>query len=139
MRASGVLNIAPNAVATVDQNSGVVPFSANFTGSNSSDPDGVIAAWSWGFGDGSSSSEADPSHSYTAAGSYTATLTVTDDVGATDSASVVITVVDLPDTNAPSIPQSLLANATGTTTIDLSWQGCERQCRSDWLPYLPRR
>ncbi|WP_158294835.1 PKD domain-containing protein, partial [endosymbiont of Ridgeia piscesae] len=122
MRASGVLNIAPNAVATVDQNSGVVSFSANFTGSNSSDPDGVIAAWSWDFGDGSSSSEADPSHSYTAAGSYTATLTVTDDVGATDSASVVITVADLPDTSAPSIPQSLLANATGATTIDLSWQ-----------------
>ena len=51
----------------------------------SSDPDGTIASRLWTFGDGGTSTLANPSHTYAAAGSYTATLTVTDDNGATDS------------------------------------------------------
>lgn len=46
----------------------------------SSDPDGSIVSWDWDFGDGNSSAEQNPVHTY-AAGSYTVTLTVTDDGG----------------------------------------------------------
>ena len=53
----------------------------------SSDSDGSITAWSWTFGDGGSSSVQNPSHTYSAAGSFTVQLTVTDDAGGKGSAS----------------------------------------------------
>jgi hypothetical protein len=48
--------------------------------------------WAWNFGDGATSAEQNPSHTYTAMGSYTITLVVTDSVSetATDSATATI-------------------------------------------------
>ena len=39
------------------------------------------ASWSWNFGDGQTSTEQNPSHVYTAAGTYTVSLTVTNTLG----------------------------------------------------------
>lgn len=72
--------------------SGTAGASVSFSSSGSSDPDGSIATYAWTFGDGGTSALPNPTHSYAAAGSYTATLTVTDNQGATgtDQASVTI-------------------------------------------------
>lgn len=51
----------------------------------SSDSDGTVSSWSWNFDDGGSSSARNPAHSYTAAGTYSVSLTVTDDDGTQDS------------------------------------------------------
>jgi PKD repeat protein len=59
----------------------------SFDGSASADPDGSVAAYAWSFGDGASASGASVSHDYSAAGSYSVTLTVTDDQGAAASVS----------------------------------------------------
>lgn len=58
----------------------------NFDGSGSSDPDGNIVSYAWDFGDGVSGSGVNPSHTY-AAGTYTVSLTVTDNQGATGTTS----------------------------------------------------
>jgi PKD repeat protein len=65
---------------------------ASFTDS-SSDSDGSIVSRAWTFGDGASSTQTNPSHTYAAGGSYSVTLTVTDNGGASDShtASVSVT------------------------------------------------
>jgi subtilisin family serine protease len=81
----------------------VVTFSVNgcpkamctFDGSSSTATNG-IAAYSWTFGDGSASSSgsslAKVSHKYTAKGSYTVTLTVTDKAGLKTSVSQAVSI-----------------------------------------------
>jgi microbial collagenase len=64
---------------------------ANFT-DGSSDPDGTIVARSWTFGDGTTSTATHPSKTYASAGSYTVSLTVTDDKGARTTTSRTVTV-----------------------------------------------
>lgn len=65
----------------------------SFTSAGSSDPDGTIGSFGWSFSDGSTGTGANPGKTFAAAGSYTATLTVTDNLGATgtDQATVTIT------------------------------------------------
>ena len=64
---------------------------ANFTDS-STDSDGSIASRSWNFGDGATSTTANPSHTYANPGTYTVTLTVTDNGGLQNSTSKPVTV-----------------------------------------------
>lgn len=87
-----VVNQAPTAIASGSNTTGKAPLTVSFNGSSSTDSDGTIASYAWDFGDGGSSTDADTSHSYTTAGSYTATLTVADDNGATDTATVSVQV-----------------------------------------------
>ncbi|TQV84953.1 PKD domain-containing protein [Aliikangiella coralliicola] len=97
-------NITVSLAAEVDNGSGeneapTASFSqscnqlaCNFDGSGSSDSDGNIVSYSWNFGDNNTASGISPSHTFTSAGNYTVTLIVTDDDGATHSASRIITV-----------------------------------------------
>jgi PKD repeat protein len=62
-----------------------------FDGSSSSDPDGTVASYAWDFGDGQTGTGRTPSHTYPAAGSYSVTLTVTDNAGATGSTTASVT------------------------------------------------
>ena len=55
-----------------------------FDGSNSYDRDGRIITWHWSYGDGSSGTGETITHSYNQTGNYTVTLTVTDNMFATD-------------------------------------------------------
>ncbi|MEH6681509.1 MAG: PKD domain-containing protein, partial [Sediminicola sp.] len=92
LSASGA-NRPPVAVASATPLSGASPLEVGFTGSESTD-DAPITQYAWEFGDGQTSAQADPTHTYTAIGSYTALLTVTDDQGLSDSSSLTINVTD---------------------------------------------
>ena len=63
-----------------------------FSSAGSLDPDNDPLAYSWDFGDGGTSDAADPSHTYAEAGTYTATLTVSDPVGASSVATATVTI-----------------------------------------------
>ena len=64
---------------------------ATFT-DTSTDAGGSIASRSWTFGDGTTSTLANPAKTYAAAGTYTVTLTVTDNGGLTATTSKSVTV-----------------------------------------------
>ncbi len=63
-----------------------------FDASNSTDPDGTVTNYEWSFGDNTTGFGKVTTHSYAKNKTYTANLTVTDDKGATNSTSKVITV-----------------------------------------------
>lgn len=90
--ATAPANQLPTAVAGADKTSGSAALTVNFSSAGSNDPDGTIANYSWDFGDSTTSNQANPSHVYNNVGTYTATLTVTDNSGASASSSVTINV-----------------------------------------------
>jgi PKD repeat protein len=62
----------------------------------SSDLDGPLKSWFWEFGDGITSSETSPVHRYSRKGEYVMNLTVRDESGNTDVASMTIVVANIP-------------------------------------------
>ena len=58
----------------------------------SEDTDGTVVSWSWSFDDGSTSILENPDHTYLVEGTYTVSLTVTDNDGATGNTSKDVTV-----------------------------------------------
>ncbi len=65
-----------------------------FNASASSDPDGSITGWEWDFGDGGKAGGLETSHVYGAAGTFTVTLTVTDDSGGSDTCQKTVILTD---------------------------------------------
>jgi PKD repeat protein len=76
----------PTASFAANPTSGYAPLDVQFSDTSSGTP----ASWSWTFGDGTTSTLQNPVHTYRAAGTYTATLRVTNTAG-TSTATTVIT------------------------------------------------
>jgi len=87
----GGTNQAPIAVVNGPY-TGVAGTPISFSAAGSSDPDGSIAGYAWDFGDGSSGSGSAPTHAYSASGTFTVRLTVTDNQGATGAAQTSATI-----------------------------------------------
>lgn len=84
-----VPNVTPTAVITSDCDR----LQCTFSSAGSSDPDGEIASVAWDFGDGSpATASATASHTFVE-GTYTVTLTVTDERGGVGSATAELAVV----------------------------------------------
>ncbi|MEL6705600.1 MAG: PKD domain-containing protein [Bacteroidota bacterium] len=124
----GGVNTPPDAGFTFSCNN----LTCDFT-DTSSDSDGALVTWDWDFGDGASSSQQNPTRIYASAGTYSVTLTVTDNEGATDDVTRTVSVSDSsePDTAAPQLSGSIQggryegtasdsrANDTGIATVTL--------------------
>ncbi len=66
---------------TVNRRSGCTPTKIQFNDASSSPAGTQIVGWKWDFGDGGSSSQENPQYIYKTPGSYTVTLTITNDKG----------------------------------------------------------
>ena len=98
-----------------------------------SDPDGQIASYEWDYGDGATSEGQVAVHTYATKGTFTVTVTVTDDVGVTASDSLTVTIVNVDpvigalDVPARALPDLALQMAAfvhdpgGLDTVAGSW------------------
>ncbi len=87
-----VTNTAPDASFTATPVNGPPPLVTTFDASASNDPNGDNLTYNWDFGDGNTGTGVTTNHTYTAIGTYTATLTVDDGNGGTDTYSNTVTV-----------------------------------------------
>lgn len=106
-----VPNQGPRAAFTAAPQPGLPGESIAFNAGGSSDSDGSVVRYQWDFGDGTTASSggASPSHSYAKAGTYTVTLTVTDNEGC--STTIVFT------GQTAHCNGSVLARTTRTVTV----------------------
>ena len=114
-------NSPPIASFTATPSSGSVPLTVQFNASGSIDADGAIASYGWIFGDGSAAgSGVTVSHVYQTAGTYAVTLTVTDNLGATNSSTrqVIVSSVSGPELTLSASPQFVASGQTATLTWD---------------------
>lgn len=103
--------------------SGQVPFTVDFTSTVSGGAGGNT--YSWNFGDSTTSTQANPSKQYTAAGTYTVSVQVTDSLSATDTETKTNYIV----ATSPPPPPPLTVNFSGNPvsgnaplTVDFSSQ-----------------
>lgn len=98
---------------------GQAPLTVTFDARPSYDPDGSIVSYKWDFGDGSKGEGIRASHIYSKNGTYTATLTVTDDENQSSTSSTNITVGIPPVARIHATPQS------GNSPLNVAFDGSD--------------
>jgi len=93
----------PSADFTGSPTSGCKPLNVNFIDCSTGNP----TSWNWNFGDGGTSPQQNPSHTYQNAGTYTVSLTVSNQCGSdTETKTNYITILESPTANFSGIPTS---------------------------------
>lgn len=117
------LNTPPMAVISSSTGVGDVPLSIIFDGSESTDDDGSITSYQWDMGDGTILQGSQVTHTYTLAGTFNATLSVTDNGNLTDSVSTPIIVSPAADDNAAPTAVMTASTQQGYAPLALSFDG----------------
>ncbi|MDX9841719.1 MAG: PKD domain-containing protein, partial [Desulfobulbus sp.] len=117
----------PSAVISSSTAMGPATLQVTFDGTGSKAASGAsITGYAWSFGDGSTTTGASAAHSYTKAGTYTASLTVTDTQGLTNSASTPIVVTaPVVVANKPPTAAATATPTSGTAPLTVSFDGSQ--------------
>jgi PKD repeat protein len=97
--------------------SGTEGLALTLNGAGSTDPNGDALTYAWNFGDGTTATGASPSKTYADNGTYTITLTVSDPLGATHSATTTTTIANVAPTGTFSAPATAASGAAYTLAI----------------------
>jgi subtilisin family serine protease/PKD repeat protein len=117
---SNIVSVAVNQPPVANAGgpySGTAGLPLQFNGSGSLDQDGTIALYQWNFGNGATTTGATPSYSYATPGTYTVTLTVLDNNGATNIAKTTATIA----APLPAAPTGLTAVSNRNGEATLRW------------------
>ncbi len=106
------VNLPPRAAFSASARTGVAPLKVDVDAGASNDPDGQLVSYLWDFGDGGTAQGAKASHTFDKTGSFTVTLTVKDDRGATSSSTLGVVVRD---PGVPPDPSDVAPALDGTS------------------------
>jgi PKD repeat protein len=106
-----VENRPPVPVATGPATS-ITLVSVDFSGANSTDPDGKVERWFWDFGDGRTADGMAVGHAYDSPGSYTVRLTVMDDDSRTTTTTIDIDIANRPPVASATVVSYAYVNET---------------------------
>jgi len=116
----------PVAAFSASSTTGTIPFTVTFLDASTNSP----TTWSWTFGDGSTSIEENPSHTYTAAGTYTVSLTATNAAG-----SHTVTKTDYIQASKVSAPVASFSSdvTAGTEPLTVSFTDSSTNSPVKWV------
>ena len=107
------INSPPTAIISSSASIGDAPLQVQFDGTGSSDSDGTILTYKWEMGDGGSATGPQVTYTYSSAGTFSATLTITDDGGLTDTVSTPVIASEPPE--GSSIPPIAVISASSSS------------------------
>jgi PKD repeat protein len=113
-------NQPPTAVAAATPVRGTAPLAVSFSSAGSSDPEGATLTFVWTFGDGTTSTAANPSHTYQTAGTYSASVAVSDGANTVTSSSVTITATPAGQ-NLPPVPVVAATPVSGVAPLAVTF------------------
>lgn len=116
----GTTGQAPNQPPTAAFVATTHLMTVSVDGSSSTDADGTVASYAWDFGDGTTGTGVTAVHTYVNPGTYTVTLTVTDNKGAVSApvTNQVTVITGIPTASFTSTTHQLTASFDGSGSSD---------------------
>lgn len=114
---SNYINVMAPPMADFDASpaSGLAPLTVVFADASSAGS-APISAWWWDFGDGATATEQNPTHTYAEPGTYSVSLTVSNEIGSsTETKTEYITVTEAPSSAFSAAPEN------GTAPLDVTF------------------
>ncbi len=118
----------PIAAFTSSVISGTFPLSVSFSDNSNNVP----TSWSWDFGDGTTSTSQNPVHVYTAAGTYTVTMSATNAVGTSLAPATTTITVNSPPADARPVAAFTSSVISGTAPLSVTFTDSSSNAPTSW-------